>query len=206
MKLIGNWKLKIDNWTAGMTYVELIVVLGIFSTMLSIAMFNHSKFQDKVSIKALANEIALRLVEAQKSAISGKLQTVAFTTKPSYGVHFNLSSSNQDFIYFADLNNNNQFSDPSFCPSPQTGGDECLEKISLTRGNTVSDLDLFYTSGPSTAHTSLTLTFTRPASDATIQSSPSPSGTIDYAQITVTSSSGLSANIKLYPSGRVQIN
>ena len=46
----------------GMTYVELIVVLGIFAVMLSISMFNYKRFQGKVDIKNLANDIALKLV------------------------------------------------------------------------------------------------------------------------------------------------
>jgi len=191
---------------SGMTYVELIVVLGIFSTMLSIAMFNHSKFQDKVAIKNLANDIALKLVEAQKSSINGKLTTTPFALKPSYGVYFNLNSPGDDrsFIYFADLDNQKDFNDPGgFCASISG---ECLNKITLNRANTISAIEYYYSSGSPTALTNLTVTFTRPSSDATISSTTPPTGTISYVQITVISPSGPSALIKLYPSGRVQIN
>jgi Tfp pilus assembly protein FimT len=196
---------------AGMTYIELIVVLGIFSTMLGVALFNHNKFQDKVSIKNLANEIALRLVEAQKSAIGGKWNAGAtYDWKPSYGVHFNLSSpgNNQSFIFFADLNADEEYdvTDTSFCPNPGLPNDECLDKISLTRGNVISNLDFFYADGTSTPLSNLTAAFTRPDSGATVRSTTPPTGTLAYAQITVVSPGGFTARVKVYPSGRIQIN
>ena len=59
-----------------MTYVELIVVLSIFSVMTSVVLFNYNEFQAKIDIKVLANDIALKIVEAQKSALSGKLPQI----------------------------------------------------------------------------------------------------------------------------------
>ncbi|MEK7569583.1 MAG: type II secretion system protein [Patescibacteria group bacterium] len=187
----------------GMTYIELIVVLGIFASMLSIAMYNHNKFQDKVSIKNLANEVALRIVEAQRSAMAGKASTAPFSSKPSYGVHFNLQTDNKSFIYFADFNASGSYSDPTFC-NTVTG--ECLAKITLNRANTISNIAYYYSAGGPTTLNNLTVTFTRPASDAAISSSTPPSSTVLYAQITVASVSGTTARIKIYPSGRIQIN
>lgn len=194
-----------------MTYVELIVVLSVFSILLGIAMYNHGKFQDKVAIKNLANEVALKIVEAQKSSTSGKWHSSAGVSwKPSYGVYFQPASpgSNRSFIYFADVDQDKGYttSDSSFCPTPGTSGNRCLEKISLNRENTIGSLDLFYVGASSSVLTDLTVTFTRPDSSATILSTPAPTGTIDYAQITVASPSNLSAKIKIYPSGRIQIN
>ena len=88
----------------GMTYVELIVVLSIFSIMTSIVLFNYGEFQAKVDIRNLASDIALKIVEAQKSALSGKLPTQATgaTWKPSYGVYLNISTPTE-FIYTSNL-------------------------------------------------------------------------------------------------------
>ncbi|OHB06260.1 MAG: hypothetical protein A3A26_00070 [Candidatus Zambryskibacteria bacterium RIFCSPLOWO2_01_FULL_47_14] len=197
-----NFNLASYKITRGMTYIELIVVLGIFSTMLSIAMFNHNKFQDKVAIKALANEIALKIVEAQKSSINGKWNSAATSDwKPSYGVYF--TSNSTKFIYFADLNSSNTCSDPG-CASFTLGG-EVLDVISMTRGNSisVSGLEVTGTGCPATV-TNLTVVFRRPDSSALIASSPSC--TISQAIVNIVSPSGLSAKIKFYPSGRVQIN
>ena len=192
-----------------MTYVELITVLGIFSVLLGVAMYNHNKFQDKVSIKNLANDIALQIVEAQKSALSGKLQTTPFTPKPSYGVYFNPNApgNNRSFIYFADFNNDGTYND-TVSPFCGTISGECLKKITLNRGNIISNLEYYYAlTGPNPL-ANLTVTFMRPSSEASLRSTtpPTPGYTISHAQITVTSASGITANIKVYPTGRIQIN
>ena len=188
---------------SGMTYVELIVVLGIFSTMLSIAMYNHGKFQDKVAIKTLANEIALKIVEAQKSSVNGKWDSAAASDwKPSYGVHFDTSNPTE-FVYFADINSSNTCSDPE-CASFTLGG-EVLDVVSMARGNSIpaSGLEVTGAGCPATV-TALTVVFRRPDSSALIASSPSC--TVSEATINIVSPSGLSAQIELYPSGRIQIN
>src|SRR3989338_9773919 len=105
LKII-SYKLKASKLNRGMTYVELIVVLMIFATISSIVLFNYQEFQTKVDIKNLASDIALKIVEAQKSAISGKLSAQGdFAPKPAYGIYFNLSPST-NFVYFADFDNN----------------------------------------------------------------------------------------------------
>ena len=182
-----------------MTYVELIVVLSIFAVMTSIILFNYNGFQSKVNIKVLANDIASKIVEAQKDAMSGKLNSNAGAVwKPAYGVYFNLSNNNKSFLYFADLNNNYLYEDPS-C----TG--ECLNQISITKGNSVSELAIFGTGCPATV-TNLNIVFKRPDSSAIISSNPALACTISYAQITISSPDSITAKIKVYPSGRIQIN
>jgi len=201
-----------ENRQSGMTYLELIVVLGIFATLLSISMYNNGKFQDKVTIKTLANDLALKIVEAQKNAIAGRLTTAAFNSKPAYGVYFNTSAAptgnNRAFIYFADIDGDKLYAnlDGSFCPTPGTSGNKCLEKINLNRANTISTLQYYYSAGAPTTLNDLTVTFTRPLSDANLTSTTAPTGTVLYAQVNLTSPSGLGAQIKIYPSGQVQIN
>lgn len=192
-----------------MTYIELIVVMGIFATLLSVAMYNHGKFQDKVAIKTLANDIALKLVEAQKYSVNGKWSPFAASGwKPSYGVYFNTlpPGDNRTFIYFADIDAYKDYAtgDGSFCPTPGVSGNKCLEKISLNRGNTISLMEYNYSSGSPTPLTALTITFTRPGQEATFR--PAPAANFTYAQITLDSPTGVTANIKIYPSGRIQIN
>lgn len=190
----------------GMSYVELIVVLSIFSAISSVVLFNYGGFQAKVDIKNLAGDIALKIVEAQKSSLSGKFppleqqSQITSTWKPSYGVYLNTASDDKSFIYFTDLNNNNLY-EGSDC----TG--ECLDKIILTKGNSISSLDVFY-QGDSAPHnlSDLTITFTRPNSGATIKSTSSLTSIISYIQISLVSPKVISAKIKLYPSGRVQVN
>ena len=189
----------------GMTYVELIVVLSIFSILSAVSIFNYGDFQAKVDLKNLASDIALQITQAQHSALNGVFptQSVAASWKPAYGVYFN-SSSNTSFIYFVDLDNNNLYAGAPSCSTL-----ECLNNINITRNNTISRLDIFYQSAPAVpvSYGDLTVAFSRPSSGAFINATgvSSPS-TIDHAQITVTSPKGLITTIKVYPSGRIQVN
>lgn len=181
----------------GMTYVELIVVLSIFAVMTSVVLFNYRDFQTKVDIKNLASDIALKIVEAQKSSLSGKLPSQSYGPdwKPSYGVYFDTTASKQ-FIYFADLNNLNGY---------EAG--ETLDTISITKGNSISRIDS-YTSAILTQQivNPLSITFKRPDSRAVFSSNGLLSG-FDYVQITITSPDGATkAFIKVYQSGRIQVN
>ena len=196
---------------AGMTLLELLVVLSIFIIMSSIAIFNYGGFQGKVDIKNLANDIALKIVAAQRSSLSGQLPSVAqqpsmiFNWKPSYGLYFNLSTSDKSFINFTDLNNNNTY-DGSDCAG------ECSSKISITRGDNISRIDVFYQGDTPSSHSvpslnDLTISFTRPDPGATITSTTTlSSNLIDYAQITINSPQSVTSKIKVYAPGRIQIN
>ena len=199
-----NKKIKKNK---GMTYVELIVVLNIFSIMSSIVLFNYNKFQAKVDIKNLANDIALKIVEAQKSAMSGKWNTNAPSGwKPSYGVYFDLSVPNH-FIYFADfVDINKQYDAGSGC---STGGGECLDDIEITKGK-ISKIEECSTStedclSPVSTPNPLSITFTRPNSGASF--SPNLSASSNYIRTTISSSDdSFNGYIKIYPSGRIQVN
>jgi prepilin-type N-terminal cleavage/methylation domain-containing protein len=192
------YKLKAKSYKLdkGMTYVELIVVLSIFSVMTSIVMFNYSDFQDKVDIKILANDIASKIVEAQKSAMSGALQGITPAGwKPSYGVSFNSSidpdpegiAFNKRFVYFANFDNNDIFSDPS---------DSVLDKILITKNNYIKDIKCL---GVSVVG-DLDIVFRRPNSGALISCS-------SEVEITISSPGDkFSAIITISPSGRIKIN
>lgn len=196
-----------------MTYVELIVVLSIFSLLSSVAIFNYGDFQANVDIRNLGSDIALKIVEAQKSSLNGLLPASGAPFpgwKPSYGVSFYSGAAplnfggadNKNFIYFIDLNNNDVYDRlPNGC-----GGTECLNKISITKNNTISKIETFGSS--CTAIDQLSITFKRPDSGAfmTTYNTPLPCTTVDYVKITVKSPKGNTTSIKVYPSGRIQIN
>ena len=220
MKKIINFKFVIRNCQRGMTYVELIVVLSIFSVMTSVVLFNYGTFQAKVDIKNLASDIALKIVEAQKSALSGLLPTQdpeASPWKPAYGVYFNPSSSvddtddipfNKKFIYFTDLHNNNWYDDESCDLSLPLDG-ECLDQIKMSKDYFISQIDSYFGTTPTSITNPFALTFKRPSSVAVLSYDADTSSTdFDYIQITIASlqSSTITAKIKIYRSGRVQVN
>ena len=148
------------------------------------------------------------LVEVQKNSTYGKQNTLASSTwKPSYGVKFNLNSGantgNKVFYSFIDLNQSKTFDAGAYaCPAS-----ECVEKINITKNNIISELRVVYVNNTFVVVQDLNLTFTRPNSGATIISSTPLGANISYAQITVSSPTGSTqASIKLYASGRIQIN
>ncbi|MEK9182533.1 MAG: type II secretion system protein [Patescibacteria group bacterium] len=202
MKLF-NQKIKKDR---GMSYVELIVVLGIFSILSSVVLYNYGLFQDRIDIKNLSSDIALKVVESQKLSLSGKFPPPSYsitpTWKPSYGVYLSPGSDNKSFAYFVDIDNNNLFDGSA---SNCTG--ECLEKITITKGNSISSLDIIYKDATVVPLSDLTISFIRPNSVAIIKSGTAFSdSSVDHAEISVISQKGTIAKIKVYPSGRIQIN
>jgi prepilin-type N-terminal cleavage/methylation domain-containing protein len=202
----------------GMTYIELIVVLSIFAVISSMVIFNYGDFQARVDIKNLASDIALQIVQAQKSSLSGLLPSLSgydSTWKPSYGVYFSSSVSpdsrgadNKDFIYFADLGNATLPQNGIFDGSGSTCTGECLNKITITKNDNISSLNVFY-QNDSTPHnlSDLTITFERPNSGAVLVSGSAKLSGASYVQINIVSpNKSVTASIKLYPSGRVQVN
>lgn len=191
---------------SGMTYVELIVVLSIFSSLSAVVMFNYNAFQSRIDIKNLSNDIGLKIVEAQKFAVSGRLpppaqqNIVSSTWKPSYGIYINPTTDKQSFNFFTDLDQDGVF-DVSACP----GSEECLEKINITKGNTISGLTVFYSSGITSSLSDLTISFIRPNGSAVIKSTTSFTSSVNYVEISVTSPKGATALIKVYPSGKIEI-
>lgn len=181
---------------AGMTYVELIVVLGIFAVLSTVVIFNYGDFQAKVDIKNLASDIALKIVEAQKASLNGLLPS-GYTPipdwKPAYGVYFSTTTTalSKQFIYFADLDNNGIYNESA------------IDTISITKNNYIFSLNVYPGGG---TINDLTITFARPDSGAKIYFNNALQLGISYVQITIKSPKGATALIKLYPSGRVQVN
>ena len=121
IKNLFKFKNKKYALSRGMTYVELIVVLAIFGTMSSILLFRYGDFDKQISLQNTAQDIAIQIITAQKSAISGKIPNVgeAGSTiinnpvntnydpalplwKPAYGVFLNISDPS-NFVYFIDV-------------------------------------------------------------------------------------------------------
>lgn len=180
-----------------MTALELIIVLGIFSIISSVAFLNYGKFQDKVNIRNLSNEIALKVVEAQKSSINGKWHNSASSTwKPSYGVQFNISTPAQ-FSYFADLDNSGGCN--GACNSV---GGEVLAIISITSGNRIASIVPAGGSGCPATLSNFTVVFKRPNAAPLSLHSCNPTDVV----VNLSSPQSLTARVRMYASGRIQIN
>lgn len=179
-----------------MSYVELIVVLSIFSVLSAVAIFNYGDFQANVDIRNLATDIASQIVTAQKSSLNGVLPLAGapFSTwKPSYGVYFDTTTPTK-FVYFNDLSN----------PPNGYNLSEELNTINITKNNSILSIQQCSTEPCASGNTinSLTVVFKRPDSSAIFY--PSLSAGFNYFQINITSPRGITAPIKIYPSGRIQ--
>lgn len=201
IKKIINRTKRSARRQAGMTLVELIVVLSIFAVLSTVAIFNYRDFQAKVDIKNLGSDIALKIVEAQKLSVNGvwNSSTTLANWKPSYGAYFDTATPKQ-FLYFADLDNNDRYDGLPTCTI------ECLDKITITKDNYISRIDGYTGSTITLITTPFSVVFRRPDSRAIFRDSNGALIGFDYIQITVDSPNGAKVLIKLYPSGRVQVN
>ena len=205
-KFLSKFKSK-----RGMTYVELIVVLSIFAIMSTVVLFDYNKFQERVEIKRLANQIALKFVEAQKSAMAGKIPTnfLFGVYKPSYGLYFNIDNlTNKTFVYFTDLDahedvsNNNQISQNGY--DFNNPGSETIQTIQITKGNYIERIDV----NGSPVKIGRSFLFTRPFSNMKCyDSNGSLISNFSSVEITISSpKNDFKAVIKIDSLGRVQIN
>ncbi len=212
------WRIKLS---AGMTYVELMVAIAIFFIMSGVVLSNYRTFEDRVNIINLANDIGLKIVGAQKDASSGALppsKAPSVSWKPAYGVLFDLNNdlnnnnNNTNFVYFTDLSGNGYCDTSCKNATNSSSGIDYLDRINITGGNTVSNLEVFYQIGSSVDFAGpLSLVFTR-SSPGVIFGTYNPSyigsalSGVDYVVITLSSPSGSTSEIKVYSSGRIQIH
>ncbi|MBI5139346.1 type II secretion system protein [Candidatus Nomurabacteria bacterium] len=191
---------------AGMSYVELIVVLGIFAALTSVIMFNYGEFGDRIEIKNLASDIGFQILEAQKNALAGRWHASAPACvssdpstcwKPAYGVYFNTAVDNKSFNYFVDTNNSNSCADSS-C----TG--ELISNLSIKKGNYISSLNVVGTGTCGTA-TRLSVVFTRPDSNASFDSDLGACTAITEININITSPKGKTSFVRVFDFGKIRI-
>ena len=133
----------------GLTFIELIVVAVIFSILAGISLFQFGSFSSSVSLQNVSQDIALRLVQAQKDGSSGSFprlvtplqgNLIPIPWTPAFGIHFSVptGSSSTDFVSFFDgvFPINNKYD----VDIPCSGGGECLDSISITSGDKIVGL------------------------------------------------------------------
>lgn len=186
MSFFSRFSNKEDSLAGGFTILELTFVFAIFAIMASIVLFNFRGFNTRVQFNNLVQDIALRIITAQKSAIAGatNVNFVGRSSKPTYGVYFEPATTattpSTQFVYFNDLAPTgsttfvgNKLYDPTgtTCPTTPTLGNECLSITSIATGEYVSKIcyvpvgdTVGYCITTGAAH----ISFTRPFPDANI--------------------------------------
>lgn len=222
MRIIRTIKEKREQ---GFTLIEVVFVITIFAIMASIVLFNFKGFGTATGLDNLAQDIALRVVGAQKSATSGALTPgldgLTAATAPSYGVYFDSGAvptlADEQFTYFADQDHDGFFKDLSLCPASPEKGNECLSVTTITTGDYVSEICVQHaTGGPATvdcrSDASLHVTFTRPYNDAVMKvctssgicATPIIAGT-SYIEITSSLEPSLKQTIVVTSLGEVRV-
>lgn len=166
----NKFKYFLKNKQRGMTLVELLVVISIFTVISSIVMFDYTGFRSTTSTQNLTNDIALSIRKVQSSAIGVRAVNSLFSY--GYGIHFTtntnitnkISGSDKSFVLFADVLNNRKYDyDTSGkCGSP-TSSDECEEIITI-KG--VERISAIYVNDTITSGGILDIVFKRPDPDA----------------------------------------
>jgi len=170
--------MAVKNSQAGLSIVEMIVVVAIFAVVASVLFFNFSDFNTNVSIRNLSQEVALMVRKSQVYATG--VHTVDGTaissdTFASYGISFSAKTSstgylanNKRFVLFTDAVSggtaNRRYDTTGTCGTPAVGN-ECVEAFGITSGEIISSLCT--ESGCSSTNV-VNVIFKRPSPDAII--------------------------------------
>ncbi len=106
-----------ENLSKGMTFLELIVVMGIFTAISATVLFNYRDFSDGVQLQNLGQEIALQGKRAQTLASQGRSPLTLFSNSQtqhsidapsflpsdfvaSYGIAFRPEENPRAFLFY----------------------------------------------------------------------------------------------------------
>lgn len=207
-KLLKKNKVK-TGLNKGFTFVEIIVVLGIFAAISSTVLFNFKDFSSGVSLQNLSQQIALQISSLQRKALSGAQPSGVFVGAngdrwlPSYGVCFTTDNTGcilpsggpTSFVLFVDNGNNNHFDNNS----------ERIDTIAITGGDRIVGICLENNQN-CVEKPQAEIIFTRPNVSPMIVDTVGNS--FEKAVITIESGTNnpLTRKIVIWKSGQVEIN
>lgn len=164
---------KLSKNNKGMTVIELVMAVAIFTLVSSITIFDYGSLRSSFSIQSLANDIALSIRKAQSYAIGASGISSSFSY--GYGVHFSLdtaptesSGGERAFAIFSDIYSNKKYDYQNgvSCGSLIDSDNECIEMLNITSSDRVVG---FYVNGvleETNPNSTLDIVFVRPNPDA----------------------------------------
>jgi prepilin-type N-terminal cleavage/methylation domain-containing protein len=209
--------MAIRNSQAGVTLVELVVVLGIFGFVASVLIFNYSDFSSNISVRTLSQEVGLAIRKAQSYATSVRTLDAAGTNTtqyPAYGISFSFEygtdpndtySDEKQFAIFTDIDGGNtDVYDTSGgeCGNP-VQSEECVELFTITSADRIAKI----CAGGDCDQKNISIVFRRPSPDATIciVEGDQCVKKVSHAQIFVESAKGLQKQITVWNTGQISV-
>ena len=197
------------NSTTGFTLIEMLVVLAIMGILMTVVLFNQSKFSNDISVVNEAQAISLDIRQAQiyGSGVRGGVGGATGDFTKPYGIHFDLNPANlTSYKFFIDNDpTNSVYNNPpdTLISTPAIGRGNKISSICAIIGNLSTQV-----CGP---FTSLDITFIRPNPDAilTFNISPSitnPGSPFFGAVVKLLSPQGKTASITIYLTGQISVN
>ncbi len=207
----------------GFTFIEIVVVLGIFAVITSVVLFNFKDFSSGVSLQNLTQQIALQVSSMQRSALAGKqpfaLAAPGFSTLmspgqdrsawvPSYGVCFTTNPNKcrfsqqgqtgavNAFSLFADDYNDYKFDNI----------DERLDVIEITGGDYIYEVCVNEQTSTSNCVDEVIVVFERPNASPKIMYGNGWVSSANDLTVKVRSPEGLQREVVIWKSGQVEVN
>jgi prepilin-type N-terminal cleavage/methylation domain-containing protein len=205
----------------GFTFVEIVVVLGIFAVISSVTLFNFGDFSAGVSLQNLSQQIALQVSSMQRSTLAGK-QPFSLSSgvvpqvsppqgeevwTPSYGLCFTNSSNGchfsgygsdgqvTAFSLFADSYNDKKFS---------VG--ETLDDIQISGGDFIYKVCVDEQTGTPSCVSEAIVVFERPNISPDIRYGNDWVSSASDLTVKIESQQGSQREIVIWKSGHVEVN
>lgn len=184
IQMIKKFQNKI-KYLSGMTLIELMVVIAIFTIITSITIFDYGSFNSGAAINNLGDDVALSIRKAQSYAIGTHQSDGDFQV--GYGVHFTanvpngvgnynkLAGSNKSFILYTDFSSGStgytfsSSSSPSNICGQVTHKNECMEMLNIGGDSEIKSISIYSGSGTriqTSEEGALNIIFKRPNPDA----------------------------------------
>lgn len=216
---------------AGVTLIEMLVVVAIIAVISGVIMFNYSDFSTNVSVRNLSQEVALSIRKAQTYATS--VRSVDGTTivdssaYAGYGISFSTNDTATDpylptskqFVLFVDIPGSDSDTQGTYgsqmatCGAPTSSGNECVEAFGISTADKIvaicgGDVATYASTPASCTSTgSVDISFKRPSPDAKITYTSTSGVSVQsaYAQIILESAKGVRRGITVWNTGQIGV-
>lgn len=192
------------KYKSGFTLVELMVVVGIITTISALSLFNGSKLNSSVLLSNTAYEVGLIIRDAQVAGLGARVLAVngnpTVATTSNQGVYFDITKPEQ-IVFFADLSNDNKYNELS-------GEDSQVYNIENKRAGKILNICRLEANNSCLDIANINVIFKRPNPEAYFYSNDetSPLGYIGNVVINMGFVGGECKSITIYKTGAIQID